>query len=127
LLEGQETVFRHVRCEQHRRLNVFGLQVEILHARFKRIPFREAGEDHAHHDPSALDARFAVAHVRLDADPVLPLLFLKPDEDREAFMSAMGVMYRLNCDRPKVDREFVETVKIVKRMARGFNEEGEDW
>ena len=51
----------------------------------------------------------------------LQFLFLKPDEDREAFMSAMGVMYRLNCDRPKVDREFVETVKIVKRMASRFN------
>jgi hypothetical protein len=51
----------------------------------------------------------------------LQFLFLKFDEDREAFMSAMGAMYPLNWDQPKVDRDFVETVKIVKRMARRFN------
>ena len=51
----------------------------------------------------------------------LQFLLLKPDEDRDAFLSAMGMMYPSNWDQPKADKDFVETVKIVKRMARRFN------
>jgi hypothetical protein len=51
----------------------------------------------------------------------LQFLFLKPDEYRDAFLSAMGVMYPPNWDQPKIDQDFVETVKIVKRTARRFN------
>jgi hypothetical protein len=56
----------------------------------------------------------------------LQFLILKPDEDREAFLSAMGAMYPLNWDQPKVDRDFLETVKIAKRLARRFNQNGGD-
>ena len=50
----------------------------------------------------------------------LQFLFVKPDEDREAFMNAMGMMYPSNWDQPKADRDFLETVKIAKRIARRF-------
>jgi hypothetical protein len=50
----------------------------------------------------------------------LQFLFVKPDADREAFMSAMGMMYPSNWDQPKADRDFLETVKIAKRIARRF-------
>jgi hypothetical protein len=45
LLKWQETDFRHVRGEQHCRLDVVRRQVEIRHGGFRRIPFCEAGED----------------------------------------------------------------------------------
>jgi hypothetical protein len=51
---------------------------------------------------------------------------VKPDEDRDLFLSAMGAMYPKNWDQPKADRDFLETVKIVKRMARRFNQNGGD-
>jgi hypothetical protein len=47
----------------------------------------------------------------------LQFLFVKPEADREAFMSAMGMMYPSNWDQ-KADRDFLETVKIAKRIAR---------
>jgi hypothetical protein len=52
----------------------------------------------------------------------LQFLFLKPDKDRDAFLSAMGMMYPKNWDQPKADRDFLETVKIVKRIERRFNQ-----
>jgi len=51
----------------------------------------------------------------------LQFLLVKPDEDRDAFLNAMGAMYPKNWDQPKLDRDFMETVKIVKRMAKRFN------
>jgi hypothetical protein len=56
----------------------------------------------------------------------LQFLLVKPDEDRDLFLSAMGAMYPKNWDQPKADRDFLETVKIVKRMARQFNQNGGD-
>ena len=50
----------------------------------------------------------------------LHFLLLEPDEDRDAFLSAMGMMYPKNWDQPKMDRDFMETVKIAKRMAKRF-------
>ena len=49
----------------------------------------------------------------------LQFLFVKPDADREAFMSAMGMMYPSDWDQPKADRDFLETVKIAKRKRGG--------
>jgi hypothetical protein len=46
----------------------------------------------------------------------LQFLFLKSDEDRDAFLCAMGVMYPKNWDQPRMDADFVETVKIAKRF-----------
>ena len=37
----------------------------------------------------------------------------------------MGVMYPKNWDQPKFDRDFVETVKIAKRMAKRFSRDGD--
>ena len=51
----------------------------------------------------------------------LQFLFREPDDDRDAFLSAMGVMYPKNWDQPKMDADFVESVKIAKRIARRFN------
>jgi hypothetical protein len=56
----------------------------------------------------------------------LQFLLLEPDEDRDAFLSAMGMMYPKNWDQPNVDRDFMETVKIAKRMAMRFNQHGGD-
>jgi hypothetical protein len=56
----------------------------------------------------------------------LQFLLHKPAEDREAFLSAMSTMYPSNWDQPKLDRDFLETVKIVKRMARRLNQNGGD-
>jgi hypothetical protein len=50
----------------------------------------------------------------------LQFLFLKPDEDRDTFLCAMGVMYPKNWDQPRMDTDFVETVKIAKRIAKRF-------
>jgi hypothetical protein len=41
------------------------------------------------------------------------LLFLKPDEDRDAFLNLMGAIYAMNWDQPKMAPDFVETVKIA--------------
>ena len=38
----------------------------------------------------------------------LHFLFLKPGEDRDAFPSAMGMMYPSNWDQPKIDRDFCQ-------------------
>ena len=54
----------------------------------------------------------------------LHFMFVKPDEDRDAFLNAMGAMYPKSWDPPKLDRDFTETVKIVKRMAKRFNQTG---
>jgi len=35
---------------------------------------------------------------------------------------AMGAMYPKNWDPPKVDRDFAESVKILKRIERRFNQ-----
>ena len=51
----------------------------------------------------------------------LQFLLVKPDEDRDAFLGAMGLMYPSNWDQPKVDRSFAEGVKIAKRMAKRLN------
>jgi hypothetical protein len=54
----------------------------------------------------------------------LHYMFVKPDEDRDAFLRAMGAMYPKNWDQPKVDRDFVEAVKILKRIEKRFNQGG---
>ena len=51
----------------------------------------------------------------------LHYLFVKPDVDRDAFQRAMGAMYPKNWDQPKLDRDFVEAVKILKRIEKRFN------
>jgi hypothetical protein len=56
----------------------------------------------------------------------LQFLLLEPDEDRDAFLSAMAMMYPKNWDQPNVDRDFMETVKIAKRMAKRFNQNDGD-
>jgi hypothetical protein len=50
----------------------------------------------------------------------LQFLLLKPDDDRDAFLGAMGVMYPKNWDQPRMDADFVATVKIAKRIAKRF-------
>ena len=54
----------------------------------------------------------------------LHYMFVKPDEDRDAFLRAMGAMYPKYWDQPKVDRDFVEAVKILKRIEKRFNQGG---
>src|SRR5262249_21891342 len=44
----------------------------------------------------------------------LNFLLNKPDEDREAFLWLMGVMYPKNWDQPKIDRAFADVVKRIK-------------
>jgi hypothetical protein len=51
----------------------------------------------------------------------LRFLLLEPDEDRDAFLSAMGMMYPKNWDQPKIDRDFVEAVKILNKIEKQFN------
>ena len=51
----------------------------------------------------------------------LHYLFAKPDEDRDVFLRAMGAMYPRNWDKPKLDREFTEAVKILKRIDKRFS------
>ena len=53
----------------------------------------------------------------------LQFLFLKPAEDRDAFLNAMGMMYPKNWDQPRMDADFVETVKIAKRIAKRFSQD----
>jgi hypothetical protein len=48
--------------------------------------------------------------------------FVKPDVDRDTFQRAMGAMYPKNWDQPKIDRDFVEAVKILKRIEKRFNQ-----
>jgi len=36
----------------------------------------------------------------------------------------MGAMNPKNWDQPKVDRDFVEAVKILKRIEKRFNDSG---
>jgi hypothetical protein len=52
----------------------------------------------------------------------LHYLFVKPDVDRDTFQRAMGAMYPKNWDQPKLDRDFVEAVKILKRIEKRFNQ-----
>ena len=51
----------------------------------------------------------------------LHYMFVKPDEDRDIFLRAMGPMYPKNWDQPKIDRDFVEAVKILKRIEKRFS------
>jgi hypothetical protein len=45
----------------------------------------------------------------------LNFLLNKPDEDRDAFLGAMGVMYPKNWDQPRIDRDFADVVKMIKK------------
>lgn len=45
-------------------------------------------------------------------------LFEKPGEDQEAFLSAMGMMFPSNWDKPKLDADFVKAVDLVKKMGK---------
>ena len=45
----------------------------------------------------------------------LDFLFNKPVEDQHAFLSAMGVMYPTNWDKPELDREFVQVADYIKK------------
>ena len=49
---------------------------------------------------------------------------LKPDEDRDAFLNSMGMMYPIHWDQPRMDKDFVETVKIAKTITRRVNQHG---
>jgi hypothetical protein len=51
----------------------------------------------------------------------LHYMFVKSDEDRDIFLRAMGPMYPKNWDKPKIDRDFVEAVKILKRIEKRFS------
>ena len=48
----------------------------------------------------------------------------KPDEDRDAFLNSMGMMYPIHWGQPRMDKDFVETVKIAKTITRRFNQHG---
>ena len=50
----------------------------------------------------------------------LHYLHNKPIEESQAFLQAMGVMYPKNWDKPKVDRSFVDALRIHKRIERRF-------
>ena len=45
----------------------------------------------------------------------LIFLLTKPVVDREAFLGAMGMMYPSNWDQPKIDRDFADVVKMIKK------------
>jgi hypothetical protein len=47
-------------------------------------------------------------------------MFVKSDKDRDVFLRTMGAMYPKNWDKPKLDREFGEAVKILKRIEKRF-------
>jgi hypothetical protein len=51
----------------------------------------------------------------------LHFLLNKPDEDRDAFLGAMGMMYPSNWDQPKIDRNFAEVVKMIKKTGNPLN------
>ena len=45
----------------------------------------------------------------------LNFLLNKPDEDRDAFLHAMGEMYPWKWDQPRIDRDFADVVKMIKK------------
>jgi hypothetical protein len=45
----------------------------------------------------------------------LHYMFNKPQEDQEAILSAMGMMYPSNWDQPKLDADFVKAINFFKR------------
>lgn len=51
----------------------------------------------------------------------LTFLLTKPVEDREAFLSAMGMMYPSNWDQPQIDRDFADVVKQLKKSGGPLN------
>jgi hypothetical protein len=51
----------------------------------------------------------------------LNFLLNKPDEDRDAFLGAMGVMYPSNWDQPRIDRDFADVVKLITKRGNPPN------
>ena len=45
----------------------------------------------------------------------LTFLFAKPFEDGEAFLDAMSWMYPKDWDQPRIDRDFADVVKMIKK------------
>ena len=43
-------------------------------------------------------------------------LFSDSNDEQEAFLSAMGSMYPSNWDQPKLDSDFVESVRLIKKI-----------
>ena len=51
----------------------------------------------------------------------LNFLLNKPDEDRDAFLGAMGWMYPSKWDQPRIDRDFADVVKLIKKRGKAPN------
>jgi hypothetical protein len=48
----------------------------------------------------------------------LHYLFIESQQDRDAFLNAMGMMYPGSWDEPSLDGDFVKAVNLFKSMAK---------
>jgi hypothetical protein len=52
----------------------------------------------------------------------LHYLFNAPQEEQEAFLSTMGMVYPSGWDKPKMDDDFVKAVKLFRKMSNSVEQ-----